>query len=142
MQMPSITSSSGSSSNGSGGTQSVISGLTAPSVTPTPTRQRGAHVANLSQDTRLLQLVTPVIKIKDLMGMDPPPLLDNEQQLCLSFILCQGCWIPCRRAATHGHQLTTTEHARVTQYLTAQMQKLRNASAPSAATAPGAPQNP
>lgn len=65
MQMLSITSSSGSSSNGSGGTQSVISGLMAPSVTPTPTRQCGAHVANLSQDT-------PGIKIKDLMGMDPP----------------------------------------------------------------------
>jgi hypothetical protein len=34
------------------------------------------------------------LKIKDVMGTDPPPVLDNGQQVCLSFH-----WTP---QSTHG----------------------------------------
>jgi hypothetical protein len=51
----------------------------------TTTRQRGTHVTNIAPDNRLIQLIDPGLKIKDVMGTDPPPVLDNGQQVCLSF---------------------------------------------------------
>jgi hypothetical protein len=97
------------------------------------TGSRGSHIANLSPDARLLQLVDPGVRVKDLMGSAPsPPCLDNGNQICLSYLLCQGCWSTCRRFNTHGQVLNDTEHARLVTYLTNQMQKLRAASAASA----------
>jgi hypothetical protein len=137
--VPSLASSSNSSSQasgfsptgtvGSGGTSSTLSSLATPGPAPTPTRQRGSHIANVNPDRRLTQLIDGGVKIKDLMGNDPPPLLDNGNQLCLSFLLRQGCWSTCRRANTHGHALTPAEYTRVSTYLTTQMNKLRTPTA-------------
>jgi hypothetical protein len=94
----------------------------------TPTRQCGSHIANI-------QLMDPGVKMKDLMGSDPLLLLDNGSQPCLSFLLRQGCWSRCHRAATHGHTLTVGIHAHLVMYLNTQMQKLRAASAHQAESA-------
>jgi len=136
----STSSASGSSGTGSSGTgttsdSSIVSGLTTPTLVSSTgqlTRSRGSHIANLNPDARLLQLVDPGVRVKDLMGSDPPPSLDNGNQICLSYLLRQGCWSTCRRANTHGQALNDNEHARLVTYLTTQMQKLRAASAASA----------
>jgi hypothetical protein len=104
------------------------SGLTIP--TETNTRQRGTHYANINPDTTLLQLIQPGTKVRNLIGDTPPPLLDNGQQPCLSYLLRGGCWSTCRRAATNGHILTDAETVRLRQYLREQQQKLGGAPAP------------
>jgi hypothetical protein len=114
-----------------------VSGLTI--TTPTPSRQRGTHVSNLTPDNRLVQLVQPGTKIKDLMGTEPPPTLDNGQQICLSYLLRNGCWSTCRRASTHGQALSAAEHARLVTYLTSQMQKLQAGNTHTAATSGASP---
>jgi hypothetical protein len=123
------TSSTGSSSfntgsiiTGSASSGSTVSSLSPPTIT---TRQKGTHITNLTPDHRLTQLVVPGTKIKDLMGNDAPPVLDNGQQICLSFLLRNGCWSTCKRASTHHHTLNAAEHNRLTAYLTSQMQQLQ-----------------
>jgi hypothetical protein len=124
-----LSTSSASSSSGSS-TLSSVSGVTTPSgLMPTGTTtdsgtKRGTYVANLAQDAALAQLVTPGIKLKDLIGSDPPPTLDNGTPVCLSFLVRQGCWSSCKRAASHSKPLSAAERSRVTTYLTTQMQKL------------------
>jgi hypothetical protein len=73
------------------------------------TQQKGAWIANLNPDPSLLNLFDANIKIKDLMGNDAPPLLDNGSQICLSFLIHQGCWSTCYRANKHNHKLTPAE---------------------------------
>jgi hypothetical protein len=140
----STSSASGSSDTGSSGTgapsdSSTVSGLTTPilvgSTTGQITRPCGSHIANLNPDARLLQLVDPGVRVKDLMSNDPPPTLDKGNQICLSYLLRQGCWYTCRRANTHGQTLNDNEHARLVTHLTTQTQKLRAASASSAVSA-------
>jgi hypothetical protein len=63
------------------------------------------------------------------MGNTPPLLLDNGQQPCLSFLLRGGCWSTCRRAASHSHTLSDVERARLLEYITTQLNKLRAATA-------------
>jgi hypothetical protein len=111
-----------------------MSALTIPTVLTS--RQRGSHVTNLAPDPALTQLVEPGIKIRDLIGSDPPPLLDNGQQVCLSHLLWQGCWSNCRRASAHGHTLTPAEKTRIAAYLTMQTQKLRPSGPPASRTPP------
>jgi hypothetical protein len=67
------------------------------------------------------------MKIKDLIGMDAPPLLDYGSQLCLPYLLKQGCWSTCNHANTHNYALTAAEKTRVINYLQSQMQKLHPA---------------
>jgi hypothetical protein len=148
MPAPSLTSistSSGSgtaastnSSGGSGGSTSgsVISALTMP--TALGSQQRVSHVINLSPDLTLTQLIEPGVKIRDLIGSDPPPLLDNGQQVCLSHLLRQGCWSDCRRASTHNHVLTAAKKARIAAYINTQSRKLCASGQPASGTpAPG-----
>jgi hypothetical protein len=114
-----------------------VSGLTI--TTPTPSCQRGTHVSNLTPDVRLVQLVQPGTKIKDLMGTEPPPTLDNGQQICLSYLLRNGCWSTCRRASTHGQALSAAKHACLVTYLTLQTQKLQAGNTHTAATSGASP---
>jgi hypothetical protein len=120
----SLSASSASSASGS----STLSGLTTPSTLPTAGagKTRGTYVANLTQDAALTQLVDPGIKLKDLIGSDPPPTLDNGTPVCLSFLVHQGCWSSCKRASSHSKQLTASERNRIATYLTTQTQKLRH----------------
>jgi hypothetical protein len=67
------------------------------------------------------------MKIKDLIGMDAPPLLDYGSQLCLPYLLKQGCWSTCNHANTHNYALTAAEKTRDITYLQSQMQKLHPA---------------
>jgi hypothetical protein len=136
------TLSSRSSASGSGHSNtSIVSALSIPSGTGTRTlQQRGTHFANVNPDNALLNLVSPGTKIKGLMGDNPPPLLDNGKQPCLSYLLHGGCWSTCRRASSHGHILTAGERERLQNYLrTRQLQSQHSASASAApiATARG-----
>jgi len=127
--------SSGGSSFTPGSNSSVISGITIPTTvgsgTNTNTRTKGSHFANVAADTSLVQLVPQGVRIRDLMGNDPPPTLDNGQQVCLSFMLRGGCWSTCKRAASHTHTLNAAEKARLKTYLTTQAQKLNASTTPS-----------
>jgi len=64
---------------------------------------------------------------KGLIGMDAPPLLDYGSQLCLPYLLKQGCWSTCNHANTHNYALTAAEKTRDITYLQSQMQKLHPA---------------
>jgi hypothetical protein len=101
-------------------------------------RPRGSHVTNIVPDALLAQLVEPGVKIRDLIGVDPPLLLDNGQQVCLSFLLRQGCWSNCHRSSAHHHTLSASEKARISTYLTTQSHKLRT-SRPAAMGGPATP---
>jgi hypothetical protein len=129
-----LTSSDGSSLT-PGSNTSVISGITIPTTvgsgTNTNTRTKGSHFSNVNTDTSLVQLVPQGIRLRDLMGNDPPPALDNGQQVCLSFLLRGGCWSTCKRAASHTHPLNAAEKARIKTYLTTQAQKLNSSTTPS-----------
>jgi len=127
----SLTLGLGSSSSGSSG-HSTVSGLTIPTTTgggggESNNCQCGTYSTNVTPDTRLVQLVLTGVKIWDLMGNDPLLTLDNGQQICLSFHLCNGCWSTCCHVASHGHALTDKECTRLMTYLQAQCQKLQAA---------------
>jgi hypothetical protein len=114
-----------------------MSSVTTPTLPTVTTSQQGSHVANINPDSHLINMVDPSIKIRDLMGNDPPPFLDNGSQLCLSFLLRHGCWSSCHRANTHTHSLSAAEHARIVAYLKKQMQKLRANTSATGASVPG-----
>jgi len=77
------------------------------------------------------------IKIKDIIGLDRPPLLDNGLQVCLSYHTHQGCWTTCRRANTHAHKLMDAERSRVQSFLRAQLQKIHPTGAVTSTTSLG-----
>ncbi len=78
------------------------------------------------------------MKLKDLIGANPPLVLDNGTQVCLSYHIHRSCWSTCRRANTHGHQLTAPEKVWVQQYLQTQLQKLSTQPQRAASGAPSA----
>jgi hypothetical protein len=73
------------------------------------------------------------------MGTDPPLVLDNGSQLCLSFLTRQGCWSSCRRSNTHAVPLNPNEKQQVINYLKTKLQK-RNFVTPQAQTPTPTPQ--
>jgi hypothetical protein len=91
--------------------------------------KKGTYIANLTPGNALEQLIEPRIKIKDLIGTDPPPVLDNGAQLCLSFLVHQGCWSMCHHANMHAVQLNANEKLQATNYLRTQAHKLKTAAA-------------
>jgi hypothetical protein len=131
---PSSSVSGASNASSAASITSAISGLTMPTMGDG--RQRGSHFANVNPDNRLVQLVPPGIKLRDLMGSDHPPALDNGQQMCLSFLLRGGCWSTCRRATSHTHSLNDNERNRLIAYLQTQRQKLQPAPTPGAGASP------
>jgi hypothetical protein len=111
-----VTLSDGLKSSTSGlGSASVASGITLPMALTPPLggtgRKKGSYIANLHPDPALTNIIDGTTKIKDLMGDSAPPLLDNGLQVCLSFLVRQGCWSTCKRA-------------HIVAYLTAQQRKL------------------
>ncbi len=145
---PSLALSAGIGSTTGSSNSSFISGVTLPSAITPPTNQgkgvggqgagqtrdrvHGSYLANVNPDRALMQLIEPGIKIHDLMGTDPLLLLDDNTQICLSYLLPMGYWSNCKRANSHGCTLTAAECTRLDQYLKTQMNKLH-----SRATAPG-----
>jgi hypothetical protein len=138
------TSSSGSSNANSGSSNATtVSGITHSSGThPASTNhsqtassqppdtmgnRRGSYIANLTPGTTLTSLVPAGVKIKTLMGTDPPPVLDNGSQVCLSFLVRHGCWSSCRRAHTHNVKLSNNEKLRIANYLQTQATKVKSA---------------
>jgi hypothetical protein len=89
----------------------------------TGTRERGTFQANLTPDATLQSLVPTNLHLKDLIGSDDPPLSDDQQPLCLSYHLRQGCWSTCRRLPTHAKHLSTGEKQRLANFALAQMAK-------------------
>jgi hypothetical protein len=89
----------------------------------TANRERGTFQANLTQDSTLQALVPQNMKLKDLIGTDEVPLADDQQPLCLSFHMRQGCWSTCRRVNTHAKTLSTGEKQRLANFALAQMAK-------------------
>jgi len=79
-----ITQSSGTHLSGNNNSQTSSS-----QPTDTTGNRRGSYIANLTSDTALTSLVPARVKIKALMGTDPPPplVLDNGSQVCLSFLV-------------------------------------------------------
>ena len=145
--VPSLAGSSTSSLGGSSSSvatglssdASTVSGLTVP--TSTGTHTPNAKIINLTPDLALQRLIAPGTKLKDLMGSEPPPLLDDNTQICLSFHLMNSCWSNCRRGQGHSKPLSPTERARLEHYVRSQMAKLRpptSANPPSTVTG-GAP---
>ncbi len=70
------------------------------------------------------------VKLKDLIGSDPPPAMDNGTQICLSYFCTAGCWSNCGRIQSHGKTLNQQEKARLVTYLQAQAQKIQARQAP------------
>jgi len=122
------TASTGSTSNS--GT-SVVSGLTAATLASEGSSSakrgpQGTYLANLTPDRDLQVLVDYGTKLTDLIGNDPPPMLDDGvTPICLSYYVRTGCWSNCKRAPSHGRQLTASEKLRLTTYIQNQTQKLR-----------------
>jgi hypothetical protein len=139
--IPSLQSSSASSIphltiSDAASVQSGVSAVTMPTLITQATKQKGTHYANVAPDQSLIQLLPPGTKIRDLMGTDPPPVLDNGQQLCLSYLLRGGCWSTCKRAASHSHTLNAAEKDRLRTYLHNQKQKLTGHSPTAPSTQP------
>jgi len=108
--------------------QSTVSGFSTPSgLTSAVTRSKGSWIANLQPISALETIVPLDIKVKDLIGSDPPPLLDNGSQICLSYHIRRGCWSTCRHVSTHGSTLSTAEIEQTKAYLTTQLRKMRPA---------------
>jgi hypothetical protein len=121
-------------SGSSGSDTSVVSGLTTGSGSSTGTqrtpRNRGTYQINLHPDHSLHQLLPAGVKLKDLIGSDPPPAMDNGTQICLSYFCTAGCWSNCGRIQSHGKTLNQQEKARLVTYLQAQAQKIQARQAP------------
>jgi hypothetical protein len=101
-----------------------MSTITTPSITPSRvTTTRGTFQANLTPDSMLQSLVPANYKLKDLIGTDTPPLMDDGTPICLSFHLRQGCWSTCKRAATHAKQLSNAEKQKLANFALAQLAK-------------------
>jgi hypothetical protein len=88
-------------------------------------------MANLTPDSMLQSIAPSNIWLRDLMGQDAPPLSDDNQPLCLSFHIRQGCWSTCKQVQTHTKALTVSEKQRIAQYLLAQMAKRPGTATPS-----------
>jgi len=147
IDMPSLagTSSSGSNSGGSSNA-SMVSGLisvggasqgTGGGTTPA-NRTQGTFQVNLNPDPTLHCLIGPGVKLKELIGSDPPPTLDNGEQICLSYYCTPGCWSNCGHLVSHAKTFNAGERSCLETYLTTQMQKLRaKQAAAGAAAVPG-----
>jgi hypothetical protein len=127
----------GSSSSGA----STVSGITTPTAITgegdeSKNNKRGSFYAYLTPDPALVQLVASDLKIQDLIGTVPPPQLDGPQ-VCLSYLVRQGCWSMCGRAHTHGKTLNAAERARVINYLRTQVQRVRPSAAATGSGTPG-----
>ncbi len=119
LPVPSLATSTTSST-----TASDVSTVTSPTLaTGRLTAVRGTFQANLTPDSTLQALVPANIRLKDLIGTDAPPQMDNGQPICLSFHLRQGCWSTCKRLATHSKPLSTAEKQRVADFALAQLAK-------------------
>jgi len=138
--------SSSSSTTGGSSNASIVSGLTSTGSgtrgtgggTPTSNRTRGTFQVNLNPDPTLHRLIGPGVKLKELIGADPPPTLENGEQICLSYYCTPGCWSNCSRLASHAKTFNVGERSRFETYLTTQMQKLRaKQNATGTQTAPG-----
>jgi len=87
--------SSGGLSSGSSNT-SVISGVTLPTFTGTGVgtatqgTKKGSFVVNLNPDRELQALVDYGIKLGDVINLEPPPLLDDGNQVCLAYFVRSG----------------------------------------------------
>ena len=99
------------------GDTSVMSGLTQ------NTARTRTFQTNLTPDANLQQLLPANVRLKTLMGTDPPPKMDDGNDMCLSFHLRNGCWATCKRAHNHGKNLSTEEKQRLTHYLLTQLTK-------------------
>jgi len=125
--------SSNSSGSGAGSGRTSISGaspgtsvssLTTLTGGSTPTGSsgippgHGAHIINLYPIPAVVNLVTFLAKLKDIIGTMDPPKLDNGGETCLSFLLHNGCWSNCHHATQHNSALTANEQTCLTQYLT------------------------
>jgi hypothetical protein len=130
------TGSSNSSATSSGNSfASTVSGLSTPSgITGLVQSGRGARIANLHPIAALTNLIPTTTKLKDVIGTSTPPILDNGAEMCLSFLLRQGCWSNCRRAQQHTSTLSQNEQARLSAYLT---QRLRSSPSIGAQTTAG-----
>lgn len=98
-----------------------VSVLTTPTALTRATAPRGTFQSNLTPDSTLQSLVPGNIRLKDLIGTADPPLSDNNQPICLSFHLRQGCWSNCKRLSTHLKPLSNAEKQRVANFALAQM---------------------
>jgi hypothetical protein len=67
-------------------------------------------------------------KLKDLIGTSNPPKHDNGTDMCLSFLLRQGCWSNCKRANQHTSVLSANEQRRLQEYLQQRLPTLTTAS--------------
>jgi hypothetical protein len=106
--VPTITSSSASSA------ASVVSGITLP-TTLSDGSKKSAKILNLHPDTVLQALISPSVSLKAYVTTEPPPLLDDGTQPCLSFIR-DSCWSNCRRSQSH-RPLSAPERTRIATYL-------------------------
>jgi len=118
---PSLASSGGSSTCGS--TVSGLSSLGSLSTGDATSRSGGANTGetrdktthtkgtfqvSLNLDALLHQLVGSGVRMRDLIGNDPPPTLSPDMPVIL---LYTGCWSNCGRVALHGKTFTTAKKA-------------------------------
>jgi len=100
---------------------------------------RGAFIANQAPIPTIVAMDKPNVKIRDIIGNVAPPKMDDNTDMCLSFLLRGGCWSNCKQASNHGQTLSPTETQRLQQYLTRRFANLTNASgagSPPSATPP------
>jgi hypothetical protein len=118
---PSVT---GTSVTLQGSDISNISTITSPAVTASKQSAiRDTLQANLTPDSTLQSLIPANLCLKDLIGTDSPPLVDDTTPLCLSYHMCQGCWSTCKHVNTHKSNLSIAEKQRIATFALAQLPK-------------------
>jgi hypothetical protein len=104
-----------------------VSVLTTPTLLSSPTTKtqtaRGSFQSNLTPDSTLQSLIPGNVKLKDIIGLEHPPLMDDGTPICMSYHMRQGCWSNCKRLASHGKQLTAAEKQRLATFALNQLAK-------------------
>jgi hypothetical protein len=121
---PTVPTSYASTMHSRAPTPSIVS---TPSTATLRSTNRGSFQSNLTPDNTMQSLVPANIKLRDLIGTSPPPLMDDGTPICLSYHMRQGCWSNCRRIGSHGKQLSSSEKQRLATFALHQMSQRQQA---------------
>jgi hypothetical protein len=98
--------------------------------TSTTISQHGTFQANLHPDSTSKALAPPSVKLRDIIGLDALPTMDDGTPICLSFHLHQGCWSNCKWVCNHSSSLAPSEKQCLANFVTSKVVALKLAPVP------------